>query len=493
MVDLRRVGITFLFMTAVLLCLAQKDNRRPNVLFICVDDLLPALGCYGNDEVISPHIDSFAAGAALFTRHYVTVPTCGASRYSLLRSALPSSRAALGNEIANRFSNSDAGVLEDPETFIEQFRNNGYYTVGIGKISHSADGYIYPYNATKKSERQELPRSWDEMLFDPGKWGQAWNAFFGYADGENRTSRQGNVPPYEVGEVDDEGYVDGLTASLAVAKLQELADQDRPFFLGVGFFKPHLPFNAPKKYWDLYDESKLSLSPAPDIPKDVHRTSLHHSGEFNYYKGGAERASLDHTLSENYSRKLIHGYYACVSYVDAQIGKVLEALETTGLAENTIAVLWSDHGWHLGDYNVWGKHTLFDRSLRSVLVIKAPDMNKGKKIDRVVSSIDIAPTLLALCGVKPLPKADGNSMVRLLRDTKDKSWDDVAYGYYRNGITMMTPRYRLTRYFRKEQPVVELYDHKKDPLETRNVATEKPDIVRKLNPLWKQGNTGLYD
>src|SRR5690606_28945324 len=124
--------------------------------------------------------------------------------------------------------------LRGPETFIEQFRNDGYYTVGIGKISHSADGYIYPYNASKKSERSELPRSWNEMLFDAGKWGQAWNAFFGYADGESRTSKQGNVPPYEAGEVDDEGYVDGLTAALAVDKLKELSRQDKPFFLGVG-------------------------------------------------------------------------------------------------------------------------------------------------------------------------------------------------------------------------------------------------------------------
>lgn len=487
-----RLGITFLLAVTVLESTAQQDNGRPNVLFIAVDDLLPALGCYGNKEVHSPHIDALATQSALFTKNYVTVPTCGASRYSLLRSALPSSRAELGNEIANRFSNPNVKDLRGPETFIEQFRNNGYHTVGIGKISHAADGYVYPY-AAPKSERQELPRSWDEMLFDAGKWGQAWNAFFGYADGENRTSKQGNVPPYEAGEVDDEGYVDGLTAALAIDKLNELSRQDKPFFLGVGFFKPHLPFNAPKKYWDLYDEDELPLSITPNIPQDVHRASLHNSSEFNSYKGGAEKAALDQALSDEYSRKLIHGYYACVSYVDAQIGKVLQTLEETGLARNTIVVLWSDHGWHLGDYNVWGKHTLFDRSLRSVLIMRTPDMREGKEIDRVVSAIDIAPTLLELCQVAPLPEADGHSMVRLLDNVQDKSWTDVAYSYYRNGITMMTPRYRLTRYFRKEQPVLELYDHKNDPLETRNVADENPSIIRKLNPLWEQGNTGLYD
>src|SRR5690606_24832173 len=296
----------------------EKTARRPNALLICIDDLLPALGCYGDATAISPHIDGLASQAALFTKHYVTVPTCGASRYSLLRSSLPRTKGELGNEIANRFSNPDVPPVTGPETFIEQFRNGGYYTVGIGKISHTVDGYIYPYSAAK-SNRRELPRSWDEMLFDAGKWGEGWDAFFAYADGESRTTRKKEVRPYEAAEVDDNGYPDGLTATLAVRKLEELAHSDKPFFLGVGFFKPHLPFNAPKKYWDLYKEDELPLTPVPDIPQNVSRASLHNSAEFNQYKLGAETASLDKPLSDAYARKLIHGYYACVSYIDAQV------------------------------------------------------------------------------------------------------------------------------------------------------------------------------
>lgn len=470
-----------------------QENRAPNVVLICVDDLLPALKCYGNDEVHSPNIDKLANKAALFTKHYVTVPTCGASRYSLLRSSLPKSRAELGNEIANRFSNNNVENPNPPETFIAHLREHGYYTVGIGKISHSSDGYIYPYNAPARSNRRELPNSWDEILFDAGKWGHGWNAFFGYANGQSRTSLQGKVEPFEAGNVDDEGYVDGLTAKLAVKKINELAHSEQPFLLAVGFFKPHLPFNSPKKYWDIYDENTLSVTATPDLPQGVHKASLHNSSEFNNYQGGAERASLESPLSDVYTRQLTHAYYAAVSYVDAQIGKVLTALEDSGLSENTIIVLWSDHGWHLGDYNMWGKHTLFDKSLRSVLLIKTPQMNTAKRIDRVVSSIDIAPTILELCAVEPLPYADGHSLSALLADCSISSWDDVAYSYFRNGISMVTPRYRLTNFFRKEHPIWELYDHKEDPLETKNIALERPDVVEELKSKLQEGNTGLYN
>src|SRR5690606_23716285 len=178
------------------------------------------------------------------------------------------------NEGAHRFSAANAVKSQEAETLIEQLRRNGYYTVGIGKISHSADGYIYPYEG-KKSDRRELPNSWDEMLFNPGKWGQGWDAFFAYADGSSRTTKNGEVLPYEEGLVDDTGYPDGLTAELAVDKIQELSTKETPFFLGIGFFKPHLPFNAPKKYWDLYDEKSIPLSPNPDIPVNVNVASLH--------------------------------------------------------------------------------------------------------------------------------------------------------------------------------------------------------------------------
>src|SRR3546814_798892 len=299
---------------------AANSPDRPNVLFIAIDDLRADLGCYGNEVIQSPNLDDLAARGVVFRNQFVTMPTCGASRYSLLTGRLPRSRRHLSNAIfetrraaarAARSEGADAAGSEGndvsrtdgdpnatsgsasshetggtgvPESFVEQLRRHGYYTVGIGKISHSPDGYIYGYTEPRGTE-MELPASWDEMLMDTGKWGTGWNAFFGYADGSNRNDRKKQVKPYERGEVGDEGYPDGLSAELAVKKLQELAGREEPFFLGVGFFKPHLPFTAPAKYWDLYNESDIPLTPSPGLPENVNRASLHQSGEIGRAPG----------------------------------------------------------------------------------------------------------------------------------------------------------------------------------------------------------------
>lgn len=469
----------------------EKPPQRPNVLFICIDDLRPDLKCYGNPVIHSPNLDRLAKQSALFTRHYVTQPTCGASRYSLLTGRLPRNPVEVSNEALEK-QVSGKPKTDQSETFVDHLRRNGYYTVGMGKISHSPDGYVYGYN-DPKSDWLELPHSWDEMLFDPGKWKTGWNAFFGYADGSNRQGRKSNVKPYEQAEVGDDGYPDGLTARLAVSKLKELADKKQPFFLGVGFFKPHLPFNAPKKYWDLYDEANIPLTPSPRIPEKVNALSLHESAEFNQYALGDERASLEKPVSDAYARTLRHAYYAGVSYTDAQVGKVLEALTQLGMDKNTIVVVWSDHGWHLGDYRVWGKHTLFEQSVRSVLIVKTPGMKTGLVRNEIVSAVDIYPTLMALCGVTAPTGLDGNNFSRILKKGKTGDWDHVAYSYFKRGITVRTDRYRLTKYFRPQQPAVELYDHENDPNEQHNIAESHPEIVKRLTPVWEKGNTGVFN
>lgn len=466
------------------------DTLRPNVLFICIDDLRPDLGSYGNKWVKSPNLDKLAGHATLFTNQFVTQPTCGASRYSLLRGKRPVKLSELKNEaIETEISGRPKGNL--PETFIENLKREGYYTVGVGKISHSADGFVYGYNEPK-SDKLELPNSWDEMLFNPGKWKTGWNAFFGYADGSNRQMKKGEVKPYEEADVPDDNYPDGLTANLAIEKLKELSKRKQPFFLGVGFFKPHLPFTAPKKYWDLYDETKIPLTDSPNIPQNVSKASLHPSKEFNQYNLGEQKASLEKPVSDDYARKLKHAYYASVSYTDAQIGKVIDQLKESGLYENTVIVVWSDHGWNLGDYRVWGKHTIFDQSLRSVLILKTPKSKSGTVRKEVISSVDIYPTLMELCGVRTLPDLDGKSFKALLGKSKISGWENAAYSYYNNGITVRNDRYRLTKYFREQEPLVELYDHKTDPNENHNVASEFPQIVERLMRLWEKGNTGLY-
>lgn len=482
----------------LLICFGCKEEKpvpekqsRPNVLFIAVDDLRAELGAYGKEHVISPNMDALAAEGSIFMNHYVQVPTCGASRHALLTGYRPRKPVHLSNQALEK-ELSDKPEDSVPETFIHRFKQEGYHTVGIGKISHSADGYVYGYEE-EPSQKRELPHSWSELLFDSGKWKTGWNSFFAYANGENRQSLKKQVKPYEAGPVDDEGYPDGLTANLAISKLRKLKDQGKPFFMGVGFFKPHLPFNAPKKYWNLYDRDSIPTSDNPNIPENINLKSLHESGEFNQYALGEEKASLSKSVSDDYARKLKHAYLASISYVDAQIGKLVQELKSSGLDKNTIIVIWGDHGWHLGDQRVWGKHTLFENALKSTLIVKSPFIRQqSKSVENIVESVDIYPTLLELCNIPLKHKIDGESFFDAMQPRSQKQ-NTVAYSYFKNGISMRTDNYRLTRYFREEQPVIELYDHRQNESEQINIAAENPEIVEKLLPLLEQGNTGLYD
>ncbi|MDX1285291.1 MAG: sulfatase, partial [Draconibacterium sp.] len=314
------------------------------------------------------------------------------------------------------------------------------------------------------------------------------NAFFGYADGTNRHTHDKNVYPYEMADVEDESYPDGLTANLAIQKLKELKEKDQPFFLGVGFFKPHLPFTAPKKYWDLYNREELPIAPFPAIPENSSRASLHGSGEFNQYKLGEEKASLDGPVSDDYARKARHAYFSCVSFIDAQIGKLMDELEKLDLAENTIVVVWGDHGWHLGDHLIWGKHALFERALKSAFIMKVPGM-ENSKIQKIVSTTDIYPTLIELCGTPVTHSLDGNSLTSLMQNANNPDWRNTAYSYWRKGFSVRTEDYRLMKYYRKQEPAIELYDHKNDPNETKNIAAEMSGTVEELLPVLEKGNT----
>ena len=494
-----RIIRKFVFAVGMLLitfCNPQKneETKQPNILFISVDDLRPDLGCYGNKTVHTPNLDNFASQAVLFKNHYVQVPTCGASRNCLLTGMRPYTRAQLNNNIIrNTISKEPEG--ENPETFIHHLKRNGYYTLGIGKISHYPDGLIYDKNVRTAQDddlqgKRELPYSWNELTFDPGKWGTAWHAFFGYASGESRRSLDGQSKPYEKGMVDDLGYPDGLTAQLAIKKLRELKERQQPFFLGVGFFKPHLPFTAPDEYWDLYNRDSINISPVPDIPENINTASLHNNGEFHNYKKGEELPTINNRLSNDYARKLRQAYYSSISYVDRQIGHLIEEVENLGLENNTIIVVWGDHGWQLGDQRIWGKHTLFEKALKSVLIVKVPGV-ENHTVKQIVETVDIYPTLIELCNLDLAHPVDGKSLVNLIKNTGNED-EGVAYGYYRNGISLRTDRYRLTKYFRQEEPTIELYDHQNDPHESVNVADQYPEVVNELMPLLEKGNTGLY-
>ncbi len=376
----------------------------------------------------NPNLDQLGKEGIVFENYFVQVPTCGASRYSLITGMRPRNKQQLQNntvevEISNQPENKNRS-----ESFIHHLKRNGYYTLGIGKITHSPDGLLYGYEEIP-SDKRELPYSWDELAFNSGKWKTGWNSFFAYANGENRQSLKSIVKPYEIGEVEDEGYPDGLMANLAITKLKELKNKSQPFFMGVGFFKPHLPFNAPKKYWDLYDRDSIPVALNTDIPESINYKILHNSNEFNRYILSDEKVNLKQQASEAYSKKLKHGYYASVSYIDHQIGKLLDELDALGLKENTIIIVWVDHGWHLGEQQVWGKHTLFDNALRSPLIIKAPQFKKGKNINTLVETVDIYPSILELCNIKTPHAVDGNSFVNPLKGIENQQ-NNFTYSYF---------------------------------------------------------------
>ena len=466
------------------------ETTSPNVLFIAVDDLRPELGIYGNPIVKSPNIDQLAREGSFFSRHYVQVPTCGASRYSLMTGLRPRKRIHIDNRVFYReMANQDE--KEQPESFVHHFRRNGYTTVGIGKLSHSVDGLVYGYEE-EPSDVKEMPHSWDRFVFNPGKWKTGWNAFFAYANGENRQSLKGQVKPYESAEVLDEGYPDGLILKSALEELNKLKAQQNPFFLGVGFFKPHLPFNAPKKYWDLYDSSTIPIASDPFIPQNVHPESIGKMGEFYNYKLSDEKPTLDQSVSDEYARKLIHGYYASISYIDHLIGQLLAELKSLDLDKNTMVVLWGDHGWHLGNDRKWGKHSLFERSLKSALIVKLPGLNHAsKEINTIVETVDLYPTLLDFCGIGQPYELDGKSLVELIKTGKSNH-ENRAIGFWKNGISIRTGPYRLTKFFREEEPTIELYDHLLDPEENINIAFDLQKIVDSLMPVLEQATPEFY-
>ena len=474
-------------------CLPKNDADKydkPNILFIAVDDLRPELEVYGNPIIKTPHMDQLAGEGYLFTRHYVQVPTCGASRYSLMTGLRPSKAIHLKNQVFYE-EMAPAPESQKPESFVHHLKRNGYTTVGIGKLSHSVDGLVYGYNEIP-SDVKEMPHSWDRFVFDPGIWKTGWNAFFAYANGENRQSLKNLAKPYEIGEVDDDGYPDGLILRSAMAELEKLKKNNQTFFLGVGFFKPHLPFNAPKKYWDRYQRENIPLPKDPFLPKNINSKSLGSMGEFYNYKLSDEKPTYQKPVSDTYAQKLIHGYYAAVSYTDHLIGKLLSKLKSLELDQNTIVVLWGDHGWHLGNDRKWGKHTLFETALKSVLMIKIPGKkNTSYPINTIVESVDIYPTLMELCGIAPPYPLDGKSLVELL-DNPSTQKNQRAYSYWNQGFSMRTDRYRITRHFWEGKHNIELYDHFKDPQENVNIASDKPKIVDSLLPILMKGDPGFY-
>jgi len=449
-----------------------SDGRtRPNVLFIAIDDLRSDLGAFGAVHARTPELDSFAATARLFTRHYVQVPTCGASRCALLRGRYPTEPVHLSNA-AVRNTHAEWGANSLPAWY----RRHGYRTLALGKITHHPGGLTGRQWAEGP---EELPGAWERAWIPDGPWKSPEAIMHGYANGVAR--EPGKSPPWEAFDGPDEAYPDAWVAAEAIRTLQELAQAKGPWFLAVGFFKPHLPFAAPKRWFDLHASAEFDLTPAA-LARPAWPSGWHASGEFR--KNYGHPSGRDPETDADYALLMRRAYAASVSYLDAQVGRVLRALRDSGLENNTVVVVWSDHGILLGEHAIWGKHCLYEKALKSPLILRYPGLAQpGVASASIVETVDVFPTLAELCELPPPQGLDGTSFLPQLRDPTAAA-SKVARGYWTGGQrTVRTDRWRLIVEKADDGSVkrVELFDCVSDPEETRNLAEENPGVVRELS------------
>jgi len=506
---------------------------KPNVLFIAIDDLRPELGCYGSKIAVSPNLDAIAKDGLLFDRAYCQQAICRPSRASLLTGARPDTTGLFHNYVSLR------ELQPDIVTLPQHFRAHGYETAYCGKIFHHGD--------------TDEAKSWSRKPVN--KIGGVKKPVGGYALAANLKLRNQNMqrmlakygeaarrglgsgPAYENADVPDHAYPDGYNTLRAIATMKEMVKSDKPFFLGLGFLKPHLNWTAPKKYWDMIDPAKITLAEHNQAPENGAAMGLHASFELRTRAGIPKTGPIKPELA----RTLNHAYLACVSYVDAQVGKMVAALEEAGVRDNTIIMVWGDHGWHLGDMGVWGKATNYEIATRVPMMIWTPGMKaRGHKTKALVELVDIYPTLCELAGL-PLPAhLEGHSFKPLLSNP-GQPWKKAAFSQYPNpalrewaanplsqgmretwfgpligqvedrikkqqgdkwnreffekhlmGYTMRTARYRLVLWQdirdKTAAPVfIELFDHQADPHETKNIAREKPEVVKALRKQFEAG------
>lgn len=449
-------------------CSGPPLEQSPNVLLICVDDLRPELKSFGVEYISSPNIDQLAERGFAFQRHYVNAPSCGPSRYTLLTGQYgPPTNQALFRRAA-KIAQEEVSV--DP-SMPEWFRNHGYTTVSVGKVSHHPGGW--GGEDWDDHTQLEMPRAWHQQLMPTGPWRHPRGAMHGLAHGEIRVEAS-EMDVYQSVPGSDDIYPDGLITNEALQQLKLLTlDQEKPFFLAVGLIRPHLPLGAPKNYLDRYQNVELPAVEHPHKPSG--KTTWHQSGEFMKYNRWGKDPNQDSTFAEAVRRH----YAACVSYADAQVGKILAELERTGAVKNTIVVLWGDHGWHLGEHAIWGKHSLFEEALRSPLIISYPGMkNKGNSTQAIVETLDIFPTLCELSGMEKPEFAQGTSLIPLLEGSETKGHPALAY--WGKAKTLRTDSHRLVLH---QDGFVELYDHSSPAKETKNVADEQPEVVAQLKRL----------
>ncbi|MGE9270596.1 MAG: sulfatase [Verrucomicrobiales bacterium] len=459
------------FIPLALLALLPRSGatERPNILFIAVDDLRPSLGCYGDSLAITPSIDRLASQGVTFEHAYCQVAVCNPSRASLMTGLRPDTLGVWTLPIHFREAMPDAVTLP------QWLRKFGYTAVSHGKIYH---------NPTPD------PQSWSEPIRDlprlPFPYPEGTREMIADAAAKlpaNDWRKTSLRPPSTAApELDDDLLLDGARTNMAIEDLRRLGKEAKPFFLAMGFIRPHLAWVAPKKYWDMYDPAELPVLLDEVITPGTPPYALHNNSELTHYVDLKDfpRPWDDEQVSEETARRLMHGYYACVSYVDAQIGRLLQALEEEGLRENTIVVLWSDHGWKLGEYRGWGKMTNYEIDARVPMIVSAPGQkSNGQKSEALVELLDLFPTLCDLADVEIPSFVQGKSLVPVLEQVDAEVHEGVVNQYYRNfkgrqymGYSIRTKSHRLMEWRDFETGEVvsrELYDHRTGHRETENL------------------------
>ena len=466
---------------------ADEAARRPNVLFIAVDDLRPEMGCYGNNVIKTPNFDRLAARGMVFNHAYCQQAVCSPSRSSLMTGRRPDVTRVWDLETHFRVA------LPDAITLPQHFKASGYHCAAAGKIYHVGfeDGrswsepHWYPYGSTVDTDAADWAKRIVRKVC-PGV--QEYSSALVPMPRDNdkpNAGKAGKGPKgsaFEVSPKGDDELPDGYTAAEAVKRLHELKAKSEPFFLAVGFLKPHLPFVAPKKYWDIYDPSKIPLPAIEQLPKGSPAFAGHDNGELHAYAG----CPKGNPIPDDYAKTLRHGYYACISFTDAQVGRLLDALDREGLAGNTVIVLWGDHGWQLGDHGLWHKHTNFELATRAPLIISLPGQKtSGRTCDATVEFVDVYPTLADVCGLPAPTGLDGVSLKPWLENPALPATKVAISQYPRGGAqtggrplmgySIRDVRWRLTVWRDRRDGSVaatELYDEQNDPAETVNLAAE---------------------
>jgi iduronate 2-sulfatase len=464
---------------------------RPNVLLIGIDDLRPELACYGADHMVTPNLDQLATESIRFERAYTQQAVCLPARISLYSGQHPQTTGV--TTLQEKFWK----LHKDPLTLMKYLRQNGYHAIALGKVLHDEqwqewDDWTEMMNTTPNMRTlyasSESHEAIAKLRAEANELGLKGKPFRQYT----------KLGPVERTFGPDENYHDYRMTDIAIGKLKAAKELDKPFFMNVGYRKPHLPFVAPKRYWDLYDREAIKLADNPYPPKGAPPIAMTTWGELRVYKGVPKEGPV----SEEMARELIHGYYACVSYVDDQVGRLLKALEEEGLADSTLVIVWADHGWKLGEHGGWCKHTNFEIDTRIPLFIRLPDGRQaGSTANELTSLIDLYPTICDYLGLAIPGHCEGNSRTYLFDDAsitrEDSAYSEFQRSKTMTGFTIKSGNYRYTEWINTSKGEVqqrELYDHSIDPAENRNRIDEpayREEVVRLRQRLY-EGPAGRH-